>query len=94
MANIHFGGKKESRSDVLKTIERFVNERCPTIVYHARFTSDDGGQILEVNVEVNDPSDTMDVEHPILELRGKYMGWRSVIVKVPIGYVSVLKGRV
>ncbi len=93
MANLFFKGEKASKTKAIEAIDALVDEKCPEITYLARFTSDDGGQLLEMNIEVNDPAESMDVTHPILVIRPLWMGWRSVIMKVPIGYIDgVLRG--
>ena len=33
-------------------------------------------------------SELLDTDHPILVIRPVWMGWRSIIMKVPIGYID------
>jgi|TARA_Y100000296_G_scaffold58433_1_gene67298 hypothetical protein len=93
MANLFFKKEKASQTDVIEAIDKLVDEKCPQITYFVRFTSDAGGQMLEFNLEVSEPSELLDRDHPILVIRPMWMGWRSIIMKVPIGYIDgVLMG--
>jgi len=59
--------------------------------FTVRFESDDGGTHIAVVLEVEDPSKSLE---PFLSdaLDGgkKWMGWRYLIVKVPIGYIDAI----
>lgn len=88
MANLFFQKEKASKEKALKEINKFVDKKCPEITYLVRFTSDDGGHLLELNLEVSDPNELIDRTHPILCVRPLWMGWRSVIMKVPVGYID------
>ena len=88
MTNLFFKGDRASQADAMKAIDKLVEEKCPEIRYMTQFASDAGGQMLEFNLEVNDPSERLDKDHPILVIRPVWMGWRSIIMKVPIGYVD------
>ena len=88
MANLFFKREKASKADAMEGIDNLVEEKCPEITYLTRFTSDAGGQLLEFNMEVSEPSELLDRDHPILVIRPVWMGWRSIIMKVPIGYID------
>ena len=88
MANLFFKGEKASEADAMEAIDKLVEEKCPDITYFVRFTSDGGGQMLEFNLEVSEPAELLDRDHPILVIRPVWMGWRAVIMKVPIGSID------
>ena len=88
MANLFFKKEKASQTDAMDGIDKLMEEKCPEITYLTRFTSDAGGKLLEFNLEVNEPSELLDTDHPILVIRPLWMGWRSIIMKVPIGYID------
>jgi hypothetical protein len=88
MANLFFKREKASQTDASDAIDKLVEEKCPEITYLTRFTADAGGQMLEFNLEVSEPSELLDNNHPILVIRPVWMGWRSIIMKVPIGYIE------
>ena len=93
MANLYFKKEKTPKEKAIKAIDKYIDAKCPEVTYLARFVSDDGGQLLELNLEVSDPGDLIDRAHPILCVRPLWMGWRSVIMKVPIGYIDSVLGR-
>ena len=88
MTNLFFKGEKASQTDAIKAIDKLVEEKCPDITYMIQFAADAGGQMLEFNLEVSEPVDRLDKDHPILVIRPVWMGWRSIIMKVPIGYID------
>jgi len=54
--------------------------------YHVTIGSDDGGKVIEIRVEMKDPSAPLAEEHPsfpIYSIHG--LAGRHVIFKVPVG---------
>ena len=96
MANIFFSGEKESKAEVVKSVTKFIANYCDC-VFVAKVVSDDGGHILQVMIEVGKvsmPILEQKPDFPLLELIPKYRGWRSVIMKVPVGYIgTIVDGR-
>jgi hypothetical protein len=61
--------------------------------YEVIAASDDGGTILEVQVEVPDTSSDLDSQapdFPFFDIWPKWMGWRVVVCKVPPGYIDAI----
>lgn len=61
--------------------------------YEVIATADDGGTMLEVQVEVEDTSESLLSQHsdfPFFDVWPKWMGWRVVVAKVPIGYIDAI----
>jgi len=59
--------------------------------YEVLFTHDDGGALLEVQVEVPDVNGILleqVPDFPFFEIWPKWMGWRVVVAKVPPGYID------
>ena len=55
--------------------------------------SDDGGSLLEVQVEVPHVADSIRnqcPDFPFLDIWPKWMGWRVVVAKVPPGYIDAI----
>ena len=61
--------------------------------YEVLACSDDGGTMLEAQVEVGNVSDSLidqAPDFPFFDIWPKWMGWRVVIVKVPPGYIDAI----
>tara|TARA_R100000152_G_C6668509_1_gene105476 strand:- start:225 stop:527 length:303 start_codon:yes stop_codon:yes gene_type:complete len=61
--------------------------------YEVIASADDGGTLLEVQVEVSNVGDALLNEHsdfPFFDIWPKWMGWRVVIAKVPRGYIDAI----
>lgn len=93
MANLFFNKGKASKKEAQAELEKLLARDCPDLAYAIRFTSDDGGQVLEIAIEVDNPNENLGPDHPILPARTIWMGWRSVILKVPIGYIEGVMNR-
>jgi len=90
MANIFFNGEKAEKqiaiNEMLVHISNYFDGRFEVIA-----KSDDGGNHLEVQVEMDEVSSTIESEHPSFpfnEIWPKWMGWRTLVVKVPPGYID------
>jgi len=92
MANIFFSGEKDSKEDAIKSVTDLVMNYCDCVC-QAKVVSDDGGHILQVMVEVNDPSIAIlnqKPDFPLFDIIPKWHGWRAVVMKVPIGYIHTV----
>ena len=61
--------------------------------YEVIAVADDGGTLLEVQVEVPDTSSDLDSQapdFPFFDIWPKWMGWRVVVCKVPPGYIDAI----
>ena len=91
MANIFFAGDKAPKQEAINALTLRISE-----YYDGRYevvsASDDGGTHLEIQVEVSSPSLSFDDQvcnfPPLFDLIPKWMGWRTVILKVPPGYID------
>ena len=95
MANLFFGGdkapKQEAINALLLMIANYHDGR-----YEVFAASDDGGSLLEVQVEVPEVSKELFEQWPLFpffEMWPKWMGWRVVICKVPPGYIHAITHR-
>ena len=55
MANIFFNGEKDSKKDAIASVIEHIENYCSATI-GAKVISDDGGKILQIAVEVADPS--------------------------------------
>jgi len=87
MANLAFAGKKATQQEVKKALMLILADNWPN-AFTVDFHSDGGGHILRAIVECENTDDHLDKEFKD-KLPPKFMGWRLVILKVPIGHVKV-----
>ena len=92
MANIFFNEEKQPKqkaiNEMLVHIGNYFDGRFEVIS-----AGDDGGSLLEVQVEVDDVSQTIESQHatfPFFDVWPKWMGWRVVVCKVPPGYIDAI----
>ena len=92
MANIFFADEKLPKQIALNSltlkIEEYFGGRFET-----RAVSDDGGSLLEIQVEVPDPSQGLMEQvpdFPLDEVVPKWSGWRVVVLKVPPTYIDLV----
>ena len=92
MANIFFNGDRASKKDAIDSVTKFVEDYC-SCIFDAKVVSDDGGQILQVMVEVDEPSTPIIKQlpdFPLDEIIPKWQGWRAVVIKVPPTYIKYI----
>tara|TARA_R110002074_G_scaffold154423_1_gene309962 strand:- start:88 stop:387 length:300 start_codon:yes stop_codon:yes gene_type:complete len=80
--------KQDAINELLVMISNYYNGR-----YEVRGCSDDGGNMLEVQVEVPNVSKAFEEQapdFPFFDIWPQWMGWRVVIVKVPPGYIDAI----
>jgi|TARA_Y100000114_G_scaffold51646_1_gene47101 hypothetical protein len=92
MANIFFNGDKMSKQQAINSltveISNYFGGR-----YEVKAGSDDGGSVLEVFVEVENPSESITTQcsdFPLFDIIPKWGGWRCQVVKVPPGYIDAI----
>ena len=90
MASSFFSGerapKQKAINDMLIHISNYFNGRFEVIA-----ASDDGGNHLEIQIEMDDVAATIESQHPDFPFRDiwpKWMGWRTLVAKVPPGYID------
>ncbi len=92
MANIFFNGDKLSKENAINSLTLEISNYFSGR-YEVKTGSDDGGSVLEVFVEVDDPSApilSQCPDFPLFEVIPKWGGWRCQVVKVPAGYIDVI----
>lgn len=83
--------KQQAINELVLMISNYYGGR-----YEVLATADDGGTLLEVQVEVPEVSNSLDSQapdFPFFEIWPKWMGWRVVICKVPPGYIDAITNR-
>ena len=83
--------KQEAINELVLMISNYYGGR-----YEVIHTHDDGGSLLEVQVEVpvvNDNLLEQIPDFPFFDMWPKWMGWRVVICKVPPGYIDAITHR-
>jgi len=92
MANLFFkkerSPKQEAINALLLMIANYYDGRYEVLV-----TSDDGGAMLEVQIEVPDVSEHLSTQaptFPFFDIWPIWMGWRVVMMKVPPGYIDTI----
>jgi|TARA_R110001606_G_C14994796_1_gene606297 hypothetical protein len=92
MASIFFNGEKAEKqtaiNEMLVHISNYFDGRFEVIV-----NSDDTGTHLEVQVEMDDVNSHIESQHPdfpFYEVWPKWMGWRTLVMKVPSGYIDAI----
>ena len=92
MANIFFSGDKQEKQDAINSLTLKISEYFGGR-YEVVAASDDGGQLLEIQIEVSEPSSKLLEQHPdfpIDEVVPRWNGWRVVMLKVPPSYIDMV----
>ncbi len=93
MANIFFSGEKASKAQAEKTLRQHVAGVCD-LRFTVKFEQDDGGSHICLYIEVEDPDAQLEQGVSDALYAPKWEGWRYIILKCPIGYISgVLENR-
>lgn len=80
--------KQEAINSLVLHISNYYGGRYEVIA-----AADDGGTILEVQVEVPVVSDALleqCPDFPFFDVWPKWMGWRIIVCKVPPGYIDAI----
>ena len=96
MANLFFRGEQAPKQDAINSLILKISEYCEGR-YEVKCVSDDGGSHLEIQVEVVDPGRSLESQitdfPPLFEIIPKWAGWRTLILKVPPGYIDAITNR-
>lgn len=96
MANLFFKKQKAEKQDAINSLILKVSEYYGGR-FEVRMASDDGGNHLEVQVEMRDTSADLLIESPQFpmdEIWPIWCGWRLVVLKVPEGYIDTITNRI
>lgn len=89
MGSKHFSGPKAPKEEAKKSLMTHVAGVFDGR-YTVRFDNDDGGSLINLYVEVEEPSQPMDKFLVDALFESKWMGWRYVITKCPPGYIDAI----
>jgi|TARA_R110000803_G_scaffold35225_2_gene76351 hypothetical protein len=95
MTSAYFAGEKDTKKQAIESASKLIRDYSEC-VFNVTVNSDGGGHVLEVMVEVQTPLQSVLDHHPdfpLFEILPKWHGWRSVIMKVPIGYIGAIVHR-
>lgn len=88
MANKYWSGEKASKEDAEQELEKHVRGVYDKI-FAIRFTADDGGNVIELVIEREEPCQQIEKGlSDMLDFGPKWMGWRAILLKVPPGYID------
>ena len=89
MGSRHFSGERASKEEARKALMAHAAGIFGGR-YAVRFDSDDGGAVINLYLEVEEPSDPLDRFVSDALCTSKWMGWRYVITKCPMGYIDTI----
>jgi len=87
MANIFWTDKKAPQDEAKSSLMKYIAGIWPD-AFTVDFHSDDGGHMIRAILEVENPDHVMPGELRSM-FDAKWMGWRMVVLKVPVGHVKV-----
>ena len=87
MANRYFAGEKASKEEARQTLREHVKSVCD-LKHMVCFESDDGGSHIVIYVEVEVPADPLPAFLREVLHHSKWLGWRQMVVKCPIGSIG------
>jgi len=89
MASRHFSDDKLEKKETIRKVSQYVVD-----IYDGRFCvkfdSDDGGTVLNVYLETEEPSQPLGGLLQDAFKHSKWHGWRYVVTKVPLGYIDAI----
>tara|TARA_B100000676_G_C17973853_1_gene784927 strand:+ start:993 stop:1283 length:291 start_codon:yes stop_codon:yes gene_type:complete len=86
-------GEKAPRKEAEKALRAHAAAACDHR-FTVKFENDDGGTLICLYVEVEDPSAPLDAGIRDALWEPKWMGWRYIIIKCPIDYIEyILEGK-
>ena len=85
----HFSGEKASKKEAEKAL-MIHTAGVFDGRYTVKFDNDDGGAVINLYLEVDEPSQPLDEFLSQALFTPKWMGWRYVITKCPIGYIDAI----
>tara|TARA_Y100000592_G_scaffold524_1_gene844 strand:+ start:2685 stop:2981 length:297 start_codon:yes stop_codon:yes gene_type:complete len=89
MSSRHFSGEKLNKKETIRKVSQYVVDIFDGR-FCVKFDSDDGGTVLNVYLEVDEPSKPLTGFHQDAFKHSKWHGWRYVVTKVPLGYVDAI----
>jgi|TARA_R110000787_G_scaffold216691_2_gene325716 hypothetical protein len=89
MSSRHFSGEKASKKEAKKALMVHTANVFEGR-YTVKFESDDGGNVITLYLEVEEPSERLDPFLSETLWASTWMGWRYVITKCPIGYIDAI----
>ena len=88
MANIYWSEKEKAPyGDAIAALRKDIGLWYPK-QFHIKVASDDGGPHLAIYIERAEPSQRMEKEISDKLPSGRFMGWRLIVIKCPIGYIN------
>jgi len=96
VANLFFSGDKAPKQEAINALTLKIGEYFIGR-YEVRAATDDGGNHLEIQIEVPEPNKSFEEQvedfPPLFDVIPKWMGWRTIILKVPPGYIDAITNR-
>ena len=89
MSSKHFGGEKASKKEAEKALMAHTAGVFDGR-YIVKFDNDDGGSVINLYLEVEEPSQPLPTFLASALFEPKWMGWRYVITKCPPGYIDAI----
>ena len=89
MANIYWTGDKAPEEEVKEALMKELVDMTDS-AFTVRKESDDTSTHMSVYVEKEDPNTNNNFIWNKEQLPPKYMGWRILIIFVPIGYIKAI----
>ena len=87
MANLFFTDEKASPDEAKRKLMEHIADNWVGS-FTVDFWSDDAGQMIRAVLEVQDPNQMLEAG-----IRSKFdatwMGWRLIVLKVPVGHIEV-----
>jgi hypothetical protein len=87
MASLYFANKKSPKDEARKELIKYVRNVCD-LEHMVCFASDDGGTHIVIYVEVEVPADPLPSFLRESLHHSKWMGWRQMVIKCPIGSIG------
>lgn len=87
MSSLFFAGDKATSEEVRKTLSSHVVDHFDG-AFSVQFETDDGGSHVCLYIEVDQPSKPLTPQMRSDLHRSKWLGWRYMLIKVPVGYVK------
>ena len=90
MANLRFSkDQKADKKLAIQCMEDSLANWIERYKFHVKTAMDDGGSVLEVQIEVENPSESLyDQEPNVPRFDEVWMGWRLIVTKIPFGYIK------
>ena len=89
MANLFWADEKAPQKEAEKALRQHVSGVCDHR-FTVKFQSDDGGSHITLYLEVEEVDESLPIGLYDSLNFAKWMGWRFLIMKCPIGYISAI----